>query len=349
MGKVIAEARGDVQEGIDIAFLMAGEGRRLFGDTVPSELPDKWAMSMREPLGVAGLITPWNFPVAIPCWKMMPALVAGNTVVLKPATDTPALRRPHRRAARGRPASRPASSTSSPAPARRSGCPSSRIRDVAVISFTGNGQTGTAHRHEGRHAAASASRWSWAARTASSSSPTRTSTSPSTGIVWSAFGTTGQRCTACSRVIVEDEVADDLVERVVARARALRLGPGLDAVDRRRAAHQRRCGREDRAVRRHRPIGGRAPGHGRAAGLRRRPRRRALLRAHDRRPGRPDVAARPGGGLRAGPLGHPRAGLRRRGHGPQRRAATGSHRASTRATRTRPSGPCATSRPASST
>ena len=89
MGKVLAEARGDVQEGIDIAFLMAGEGRRLFGDTVPSELPDKWAMSIRQPIGVAGIITPWNFPIAIPCWKMMPALVTGNTVVFKPASDAP--------------------------------------------------------------------------------------------------------------------------------------------------------------------------------------------------------------------------------------------------------------------
>ena len=89
MGKVIAEARGDVQEGIDIAFLMAGEGRRMHGDTVPSELPDKWAMSIRQPIGFAGIITPWNFPMAIPCWKMMPALVAGNTVVFKPSSDTP--------------------------------------------------------------------------------------------------------------------------------------------------------------------------------------------------------------------------------------------------------------------
>src|SRR3954452_14588659 len=89
MGKVLAEARGDVQEGIDIAFLMAGEGRRMFGDTVPSELPDKWAMSIRQPIGVAGIITPWNFPMAIPCWKTMPALVAGNTVVFKPSSDTP--------------------------------------------------------------------------------------------------------------------------------------------------------------------------------------------------------------------------------------------------------------------
>src|SRR3954469_23790033 len=89
MGKVLAEARGDVQEGIDIAYLMAGEGRRMFGDTTPSELPDKWAMSVREPVGVAGIITPWNFPIAIPCWKTMPALVTGNTVVFKPASDTP--------------------------------------------------------------------------------------------------------------------------------------------------------------------------------------------------------------------------------------------------------------------
>src|SRR6187455_3115855 len=89
MGKVLAEARGDVQEGIDIAYLMAGEGRRMQGDTVPSELPDKWAMSIRQPIGVAGIVTPWNFPMAIPCWKMMPALVAGNTVVFKPASDSP--------------------------------------------------------------------------------------------------------------------------------------------------------------------------------------------------------------------------------------------------------------------
>src|SRR5690349_20664965 len=89
MGKVLAEARGDVQEGIDIAYLMAGEGRRMFGDTVPSELPNKWAMSIRQPIGIAGIVTPWNFPVAIPCWKLMPALVAGNTVVFKPASDAP--------------------------------------------------------------------------------------------------------------------------------------------------------------------------------------------------------------------------------------------------------------------
>ena len=89
MGKVLAETRGDVQEAIDMTYYMAGEGRRLFGQTTPSELPNKFAMSVRQPIGVCGMITPWNFPMAIPSWKMMPALVSGNTVVLKPAEDTP--------------------------------------------------------------------------------------------------------------------------------------------------------------------------------------------------------------------------------------------------------------------
>jgi len=90
MGKVLTEARGDVQEAIDVAYYMAGEGRRLFGMTVPSEMPDKFAMAVRRPIGVVGLITPWNFPVAIPGWKLFPALICGNTAVLKPASDTPA-------------------------------------------------------------------------------------------------------------------------------------------------------------------------------------------------------------------------------------------------------------------
>ncbi len=90
MGKPIAEAQGDVQEGIDCAFYYAGEGRRLFGQTTPSELSNKFAMTVRVPVGVCGLITPWNFPIAIPCWKALPALVCGNTIVFKPAKDAPA-------------------------------------------------------------------------------------------------------------------------------------------------------------------------------------------------------------------------------------------------------------------
>jgi aldehyde dehydrogenase (NAD+) len=89
MGKVLAETRGDVQEAIDMTYLMAGEGRRQFGQTTPSELPNKFAMAVRSPIGVAALVTPWNFPMAIPSWKIAPALVMGNTVVLKPAEDTP--------------------------------------------------------------------------------------------------------------------------------------------------------------------------------------------------------------------------------------------------------------------
>ena len=90
MGKIIKETRGDVQEGIDTAFYAAGEGRRLFGDTCPVELPNKFGMSIRQPVGVCGLITPWNFPMAIATWKMFPALICGNTVILRPASDTPA-------------------------------------------------------------------------------------------------------------------------------------------------------------------------------------------------------------------------------------------------------------------
>ena len=89
MGKVLSETRGDVQEAIDTAFYMAGEGRRLFGQTTPSELPNKFAMSVRMPVGVCGMIAPWNFPMAIPSWKLLPALVCGNTCVIKPAQDTP--------------------------------------------------------------------------------------------------------------------------------------------------------------------------------------------------------------------------------------------------------------------
>src|SRR5947209_1940326 len=89
MGKILKETRGDVQEAIDTAYYMAGEGRRMFGPTTPSELPNKFAMAVRQPLGVCGLITPWNFPMAIPSWKLLPAIICGNTCVIKPAQDTP--------------------------------------------------------------------------------------------------------------------------------------------------------------------------------------------------------------------------------------------------------------------
>jgi aldehyde dehydrogenase (NAD+) len=230
MGKVLAEARGDVQEGIDIAYLMAGEGRRMAGETVPSELPDKWAMSIRQPLGVAGIITPWNFPMAIPCWKTMPALVTGNTVVFKPSSDTPhcATLLVELMAEAGFPPGVVNLVTGSGAEVGDAIVDSP---DIAVISFTGSSVTG---KHIAAHAGRRLKRVSLelggkngVVVLADADLDLATD-----GILWSAFGTTGQRCTAASRVIVERAVVDPLLERLETRARALRLGSGLDpAVD----------------------------------------------------------------------------------------------------------------------
>ena len=226
MGKVLAEARGDVQEGIDIAYLMAGEGRRTFGDTVPSELPDKWAMSIRQPIGVAGIITPWNFPVAIPCWKMMPALVTGNTVVFKPASDTPhcATLLVELMAEAGFPPGTVNLVTGSGADV---GDAIVESPDVAVISFTGHSSTG---KRIAERAGRRLKRLSLELGGKNGVVVLRDADLDlaTDGILWSAFGTTGQRCTACSRVIVERAVAEPLLERLEARARRLRLGSGLD-------------------------------------------------------------------------------------------------------------------------
>jgi aldehyde dehydrogenase (NAD+) len=226
MGKVISEARGDVQEGIDIAYLMAGEGRRVFGDTVPSELPDKWAMSIRQPIGVAGIITPWNFPIAIPCWKMMPALVTGNTVVFKPASDTPhcATLLVELMAEAGFPPGTVNLVTGSGADV---GDAIVNSPDVPVISFTGHSSTGKriAERAGRRLKRVSLELGGKNGVVVLRDADLDLATD---GILWSAFGTTGQRCTACSRVIVERAVVQPLLERLVARARALRLGNGLD-------------------------------------------------------------------------------------------------------------------------
>jgi aldehyde dehydrogenase (NAD+) len=225
MGKVLTEARGDVQEGIDIAFLMAGEGRRLFGDTTPSELPDKWAMSIREPIGVAGIITPWNFPMAIPCWKMMPALVSGNTVVFKPSSDTPhcATLLVELMAEAGFPAGTVNLVTG---PGAEVGDAIVNSPDVPVISFTGNTETGR------RLATQAATRLKRVSLELGGKNGIVVMADAdldlaTDGILWSAFGTTGQRCTAASRVIVERQVVGPLLERLERRAKALRLGSGL--------------------------------------------------------------------------------------------------------------------------
>jgi aldehyde dehydrogenase (NAD+) len=226
MGKVLSEARGDVQEGIDIAYLMAGEGRRMAGDTVPSELPDKWAMSIRQPIGVAGIITPWNFPMAIPCWKMMPALVTGNTVVFKPASDTPhcATLLVELMAEAGFPAGVVNLVTGAGAEVGDAIVDSP---DIGVISFTGSSATGKAI------AAKAAQRLKRLSLELGGKNGVVVLEDAdldlaTDGILWSAFGTTGQRCTACSRVIVARPVVEPLLERLEARAKKLRLGSGLD-------------------------------------------------------------------------------------------------------------------------
>ena len=226
MGKVLSEARGDVQEGIDIAFLMAGEGRRMFGDTTPSELPDKWAMSIRQPIGIAGIITPWNFPMAIPCWKIMPALVTGNVVVFKPASDTPhcATLLVELMAEAGVPPGVVNLVTGS---GGEVGDAIVENPDISVISFTGSSATGkviaTKAGQRLKRLAMELGGKNGVVVLADADLDLAAD-----GILWSAFGTTGQRCTACSRVIVEREVVEPLLQRLEARARKLRLGPGLD-------------------------------------------------------------------------------------------------------------------------
>ena len=226
MGKVIAEARGDVQEGIDIAFLMAGEGRRMAGETVPSELPDKWAMSIRQPIGVAGIITPWNFPIAIPCWKMMPALVTGNTVVFKPASDTPhcATLLVELLDEAGFP---PGTVNLVTGAGAEVGDAIVASPDVSVISFTGSSATGKSIAEK---AARRLKRLSLelGGKNAIVVLADADLDLAVDGILWSAFGTTGQRCTAASRVIADRQIVDRLLAVLEPRAAALRLGPGAD-------------------------------------------------------------------------------------------------------------------------
>ena len=222
MGKVKAEAGGDIQEAIDMSYYMGGEGRRLFGQTTPSELPDKFMMSVRMPVGVVGAITPWNFPIAIPAWKLCPALVCGNTVVLKPAEDTPLL-------------------------AQRfvdllheAGLPEGVVQivhgfgeeagealvrhpDVPIITFTGSRETGVAVTK------AAADRLKHVHLELGGKNAIIVMDDADLdlavdGIVWSAFGTAGQRCTAASRVIVHEGVYAQLQSKLVERAERMKIG-----------------------------------------------------------------------------------------------------------------------------
>ncbi|MEN3341922.1 MAG: alpha-ketoglutaric semialdehyde dehydrogenase [Actinomycetota bacterium] len=226
MGKVKAEAGGDVQEAIDITYYMAGEGRRLFGQTTPSELREKWNMSVRLPIGVVGAITPWNFPIAIPSWKLIPALVCGNTVVLKPATDTPLLaeRFVELLVEAGLPAG-----VVNIVHGGGSSVGERLVRhpDVPVITLTGSRETGVAVL---RSAAENIKHvhLELGGKNAIIVMDDADLDLAVEGIVWSAFGTSGQRCTAASRVIAHEAVYDALQSRLVAAAERLRLGPGWE-------------------------------------------------------------------------------------------------------------------------
>ncbi|HXZ13646.1 MAG TPA: aldehyde dehydrogenase family protein [Candidatus Sulfotelmatobacter sp.] len=226
MGKVLAETRGDVQEAIDMTYLMAGEGRRLYGQTTPSELPNKFAMCVRTPIGVTGLITPWNFPMAIPSWKIMPALVAGNTVVIKPAEDTPL-------------------STYNLAQAlAEAGLPRGVLNIVAgkgtvvgrtilespdtnLISFTGSTEVGRivseacAPTFKKCHLEMGGKNIILVMDDANLDLAVD-------GAIWGGFGTSGQRCTAASRVGVQKKIYPQFVEKFIERAKNLKVGDGLD-------------------------------------------------------------------------------------------------------------------------
>src|SRR2546426_5195115 len=227
MGKVLAEARGDVQEGIDMTYYIAGEGRRQFGDVVPAELPNKWAMSTRSPVGVVAAITPWNFPFAIPTWKIMPALILGNTVVFKPASYTPmlAVRLVEILEEAGLPKG---VLNLVLGPGGALGDHLVQHPSVDLISFTGSSDTG-AHISEIAGRLLKRVSAELGGKNAIVVLDDADVDLALDGIVWSAFGTSGQRCTAASRVIAHKSVAKDLVEKLVGRAKKLRLGNGLEA------------------------------------------------------------------------------------------------------------------------
>ena len=226
MGKPLSETRGDVQEAIDMAYYAAGEGRRMAGEVVPSELNNKWCMSRKEPIGVIGAITPWNFPIAIPSWKAFPALVAGNTMVIKPAEDTPwsVIKLAEVFHEAGLPAGVFNVVTGYGPTA---GLPLIKNPKVKMISFTGSTATGKIV----------------ATTCAELMKPYSLEMGGKNGIVvmedadidlavdgvvWGAFGTTGQRCTATSRVLVHIDIHDEFIEKLVAKTEKLKLGCGLN-------------------------------------------------------------------------------------------------------------------------
>jgi alpha-ketoglutaric semialdehyde dehydrogenase len=226
MGKVLKETRGDVQEAIDTAYYMAGEGRRLDGHTVPSELPNKFAMAVRVPLGVVGMITPWNFPMAIPSWKIFPGIISGNTCVIKPAEDTPLSTLNLVRALMdaGLP---PGVVNIVYGYGPEAGAPLLEHADVRAISFTGSSEVG---RIIGEAAARNFKPCSleMGGKNAIIVLNDANVDLAIDGALWGGFGTTGQRCTAASRVIVQKGVYNQFADKFVSRTKAMKVGAGID-------------------------------------------------------------------------------------------------------------------------
>ncbi len=226
MGKVLSEARGDVQEAIDMAFYMGGEGRRLLGYTAPVEMPNKFGMAVRDPSGVVGIITPWNFPIAVPSWKIFPALVAGNTLIWKPSPETPAISAAFVKVFEdaGLP---PGVFNLLLAPGADVARALVSHPGVRVLSFTGSTTTG-------RAIAESAARLNkkvsleMGGKNAVIVLDDADLVLATDATIWAAFGTSGQRCTAASRLIVQHGIASRLKESLVERTRKLTLGDGLD-------------------------------------------------------------------------------------------------------------------------
>ena len=226
MGKVVKETSGDVQEAIDMTYFIAGEGRRLHGYTTKAELPNKYAMCSREPIGACGLITPWNFPMAIPSWKIMPALICGNTVVIKPAEDTPLST--YNLVEACEEAGVPAGVLNIVSGlGEEAGAPLVGHPAVRLISFTGSTQVG---RIVGQAAAANDKIVSleMGGKNVVMIMEDADLDLAVEGVLWGAFGTSGQRCTAASRVVVHKKVAKKFTAMLVERTQGLKLGNGLN-------------------------------------------------------------------------------------------------------------------------
>lgn len=226
MGKIIKETRGDTQEAIDMTYYMAGEGRRLLGMTTPSEMDSKFNMTIRQPLGVCSFITPWNFPIAIPSWKMMPALICGNTIVIKPATDTPLSVANLMKVCEeeGIPPGVVNMVTGS---GGQVGTPMIKHKDVKIVSFTGSTEVG----RKVSEACAPMFKHSCLEMGGKNVQMVMDDANLELavdGALWGAFGTTGQRCTATSRVVLHKDIYDKFISMIVERAKKLKVGNGLD-------------------------------------------------------------------------------------------------------------------------